>query len=125
MSYLHGRISNMPANPREILDAAISVCYDHWVDEKGTEDHPSVWQRQPSKLTYEEAFEIIQNAKPHWVTSYRDEGYITGNPEDSYWEFGGCNIASNNYGEVFIWIKVRPSEAEKIFKQFDLQIEWY
>ena len=120
----HANIKNIPANPKEILDYALSKSFDFWVDEKGTEKHPSVWTREPSDLSYEEAFDIIQANKPHWVFSFRNESYITKNGED-YWEFGGCNIGRNDYGEVFIWIKVTIPEAYKIFEKFNLEINEY
>jgi hypothetical protein len=56
---------------------------------------------------------------------YRNQEYLTGNPEDNYWEFGGCNIASNGYGDVFIWIQVKPKDAEELFNKYDLKVEWY
>lgn len=119
----HARVLNIPKNPKKILDAAIAVSFYSWVDEKGTKDNPGVWQRENSKLTYEEAFKIIQNNKPHWVFSFRNTSYIS-NDED-YWEFGGCNIAANDYGEVFIWIQVKPKEAEELIEKFNLKVNWY
>ena len=118
----HAVISNLPDNPKEIYDYALSKAYNHWVDEKGTMDHPSVWTREPSKLSYEEAFPIIQNNKPHWVISFRNHNYFGA---EDYWEFGGCNIASNDYGEVFIWIIVKVDVALEIFDKFGLIINEY
>ena len=118
----HAIISNLPKNPKLLFDKALSKSYNSWVDEKGTEDNPGVWQRQPSKLTYEEAFPIIQANKPHWVVSFREDSYFG---DKDYWEFGGCNIGSNDYGEVFIWIQVEVNIAEEIFKDFNLEIKWY
>ena len=120
----HAIITNVPKNPKELYDYALLKSFDSWVDEKGTKKHPSVWQRQRSGLTYEEAFNKIQPYKPHWVISFRNESYLIRNGED-YWEFGGCNIGRNDYGEVFIWIKVNIEEAEKIFEKFNLEIKWY
>ena len=120
----HGIITNIPKNPKEILDYAKSKSYNFWVDEKGTKKHPNDWQRMDSDLTYEEAFEIIQKNKPHWVFSFRNLSYLTKNEKD-YWEFGGCNIGSNEYGSVFIWIQVDVIEAYKIFYKFNLEINWY
>lgn len=120
----HGIITNIPDNPRELYDYALSKSFEFWVDEKGTADNPGVWQRKPSKLSYEEAFAIIQENNPHWVISFRNESYLLLNGED-YWEFGGCNIGSNDYGEVFIWIKLSLAEAHAIFEKFDLNIKYY
>ena len=117
-------ITNIPKNPREIYDYAKSKSFNFWIDEKGTEDNTGNWQRKPSKLTYDEAFEIIQNAKPHWVISYRNLSAITTH-EKNHWEFGGCNIASNKYGEVFIWIEVDVDIAEEIFQKFGLKRKNY
>lgn len=122
--YKHANIKNLSSNPKEIFDYALSKSYDFWVDEKGTEDHPGVFQRRPSKLTYEEAFDIIQANKPHWVVSFRNISHIS-NKENDYWEFGGCNIGRNDYGEVFIWIIVEPEEAIKIFEKFNLEVNEY
>jgi hypothetical protein len=120
----HANIKNIPPNPKEILDYALSKSFEFWIDEKGTLDNPGISQRKISKLSYEEAFDIIQANKPHWVISFRNESYITKNGED-YWEFGGCNIGRNDYGEVFIWIKVTIAEAYEIFERFNLEINEY
>lgn len=116
-------INNIPKNPREIYDYALSKSYNFWVDEKSTKDNPGVAFRRPSTLIYNDAFNIIQNNKPHWVISFRNVSQIS-NDED-YWEFGGCNIASNDYGEVFIWIWVKPKVAIEIFDKFGLTINEY
>lgn len=120
----HAVITNIPNNPKEILDEALKVSFHSWIDEKGTKDHPREWQRRPSKLSYEEAFEIIQNNRPHWVFSYRNESYIVRNGKD-YWEFGGCNIKSNDYGSVFIWIQLDIEQAHIIFEKYNLKIKNY
>lgn len=113
----HAIINNIPSNPKELYDYALSKSYNYWIDEKGTRDNPKLWRREPSKLTYEEAFIIIQNNKPHWVISFRNNNYFG---DKDYWEFGGCNIENNDYGEVFIWIQVNIEEAENIFTKFNL-----
>ena len=118
----HSIIENIPSNPKEIYDYALSKSYHNWVDEKGTKKNPSLLRRQKSNLDYEEAFYIIQNNKPHWVISFRNNFYFG---EKNYWEFSGCNIASNNYGEVFIWINVDCDIAEEIFKKFNLKRKDY
>lgn len=121
--YKHANIKNLPRDPREIFDYALSKSFDFWVDEKSTIDNPGYDTRKPSKLSYEVAFELIQSNKPHWVVSFRNASYLS--TEDDYWEFGGCNIKANDYGEVFIWIKVEISEALKIFGKFNLEINEY
>jgi len=123
----NARIINIPKQAKkikEILDAALSKSFNSWVDEKGTKDNPGVWKREPSKLSFEEAFKIIQKNKPHWVISFRNISYLSKFEKD-YWEFGGCNIGSNDYGEVFIWIQVEVPIAKEIFTQFNLQVEEY
>lgn len=119
---IYSRVVNLPKDPREIYDEALRVSFHNWVDEKSTVDNPGYLQRKPSKLSYEEAFKIIQENKPHWVVSFRNISYLS-NSEEDYWEFGGCNISDNDYGEVFIWIQVTPEEAHKIFVKFNLKIE--
>lgn len=119
----HAIITNIPDNPREIMDYALSKSYQYWVDEKGTIDNPGVWTREPSKLSYEEAYNIIQNNNPHWVISFRNLSAIS--KDKDYWEFGGCNIGNNNYGDVFIWIKVDVDIAKLILEKFNLQINEY
>jgi hypothetical protein len=121
----HARVTNIPKNPKILWEDAIKIADKHWVDEKGTPNHPSVWKRELSHLTFEEAFDLIQPYKPHWVILYRNQEYLTGIPEENYWEFGGCNIASNGYGDVFIWIQVKPKDAEELFKKYGLKVEWY
>lgn len=127
MNYKHARIINLPKDNQQVknlFDTALSKCYHSWVDEKGTNDHPGVFQRKLSKLSYEEAFNIIQNNKPHWTVSFRNISYLSKNEKD-YWEFAGCNIADNDYGDVFIWIQVEVPISQEIFQQFNLQIEEY
>lgn len=119
---IHKRILNIPHNPKKIYDYAKTKAFDFWVDEKGTKDNPGVWQRKTSKLCYEDAFDLILHNKPHWVIFYRDRSLWN---EESYWEFGGCNIGSNSYGEVFIWINVSIEDGDEIIKKFKLQIEEY
>lgn len=106
---------------KEIYDYALSKSYDHWIDEKGTPDNPG-FARGPSKLTYEEAFSYISENLPHWVISFRNNSYFN---EIDYWEFAGCDIAAKDCGSFFIWIKVIPEEAEKIFQKFNLKKEYY
>jgi hypothetical protein len=120
----HANILNIPQNPKEILDFALANSYKFWVDEKGTLDNPSIFQRQSSKLSYEEAFKIIQENKPYWVIHFRNDSRFN-SLELDYWEFGGCNIGNNEYGEVFIWIRVKPEIALQIFEKFNLQINEY
>lgn len=119
----HGKVKNLPSNPREIYDEALKVSFNFWIDEKGTVDHPDVWRRERSKLSYEEAFDLIQDYKPHWIVSFRNVSFLS--PQDDFWEFGGCNIGDNKYGEVFIWIQVTPEEAFKLFDKYNLEIEYY
>ena len=115
-------IKNLPLDIKPILDDALKVSLNHWIDEKGTEDHPAVYQRRPSKLSYEKAYEIIKDSKPLWHIVFRNMKYIS-EVEDDYWDFGGCNIGVNDYGDVFIWIQVSVEEAEKIFQKYNLEIE--
>lgn len=115
----HKIITNIPNNPKEIMDYALSKSYHSWIDEKGTKDNPASWVRSASKRTYEEAYNIIQNNKPHWVISYRNNSYFG---DKDYWEFGGSNIRDGDYGEVFIWICVDVAIAEEIFKKFNLNV---
>lgn len=120
----HRIISNIPKIKRELYDLAKSESYDFWIDEKGTVDNPGVWQRKSSKLSYEDAFTIIENNKPHWTISFRNESYFNENLQD-YFEFSGCNLKSNEYGEVFIWIKVSVEKSLEIFKKYNLNLKSY
>jgi len=116
-------IENLPNNPKEIFDEALFMSYHCWIDEKGTKDNPEICKRKPSKLNYEEAFKIIQNNKPHWTVYFRNQSALFA--EKDYWEFGGCNIGSSDYGEVFIWVCVEPKIAEKIFERHNLKVKEY
>ena len=121
------RIIDLPKDPekiKEILKEALSKSFHHWIDEKATKDHPGYATRQPSKLSFDEAFEIIKDNKPHWTIYFRNVSEITMNEED-YWEFGGCNISSGEYGYVFIWIQVSVNNAKEIFSKFELTIDEY
>jgi len=122
LKFKHAIVQNLPNNPKEILDYALSKCYKSWVDEKGTKDHPGVWQRRPSKLSYEEAFKIIQPNNPHWVVSFRNDSYFG---QEDYWEFGGSNIGGSDYGDVYIWICVDVGVALEIFKKYKLKVKEY
>lgn len=117
----YSQVINFPPNPKEIMDEALSKSFNWWVDEKGTKDHPSVWRRQPSKLSYEEAYKIILNSKPLWGIHFRNISSIS-NMEDDYWEFGGCNLRNNDYGEVYIWIQVSVEEGNKIINKYKLRL---
>jgi hypothetical protein len=119
----NGRII-LPENPKDLLLDAIDLSFDFWIDEKGTVDNPGIAQRKPSKLTFDEAYELINNHKPHWLASYRNLSYISDNMQD-HWDIGGCNIGSNGYGEVFIWIHISIDDAESLFKKWNLEVEWY
>jgi len=119
----HANIINIPKNPKKLLDYAMSKSFDYWIDEKSSIDNPSVHYRANSNLTFDEAFNIIFNNKPHWTIIFRNMSYINISEED-YWEFGGCNIGANSYGEVFIWIKVKVNIAYEIFEKFNLQIKY-
>ena len=124
MKFIHGIIENIPTNFKPIIDKALKVAFESWVDEKGTEKHPNVWYRRKSNLTIDEAYNIIKDNKPHWGIHFRNEAYLINGGED-YWEFGGCNIREGNYGSVFIWIKVSVENAEKIFEEFNLIKKFY
>lgn len=117
----HAIITNIPKNPKILYDYALNKSYNHWIDELNTEENPT-FARKLSKLNYEQAFEFIQNNKPHWVISFRQNSFFG---EKDYWEFGGCNIGSNDYGDVFIWILVDVDIAEEIFNKFNLEKEEY
>lgn len=118
----HAIIKNIPYNPKDIYNYALSKSFDTWIDEKGTKDNPVVWQRKLSKLSYEDAFFIILENKPCWTISFRNGSLWN---EEDYWEFGGSNLSSNSYGEVFIWVKVNIKDAEEIFEKFNLIKEEY
>jgi hypothetical protein len=120
----HGKIKNLPADIKPILDDALKVSFNYWVDEKGTKEHPSVWRRELSNLSYEEAYNIVSKNKPLWHIVFRNMKYLS-KSEDDFWDFGGCNIGSNDYGEVFIWIQVSVEEAEKLFQKYNLEVEYF
>jgi len=117
-------IENIPINPKELYEYALSKSYNYWIDEKGTVKNPDIWRRHDSDLSFEEAFNIIQDNSPHWVISFRNNSYLSTKEKD-FWEFGGCNISSGLYGEVFIWIQVEVNIALDIFKKFKLEINNY
>lgn len=119
----HIIIKNVPKNPNKLFKEAISKSFNWWIDEKGTKDNPDIWRRNNSNLSYDEAFKIIQDNKPHWVISFRNHSAIYN--EEDYWEFGGCNIGSNNYGEVFIWIQLKVDVAEELLDKYKLKKHEY
>jgi len=124
MAYKHGMIANLPADPREIFDFARTLAFHTRVDEKGTQKNPGIWMKQLSDLSYEEAFEIIQENHPSWSIHFRNISELVKGEED-YWDFGGCNLSSNSYGEVFLWIYLRVEDAEEVFRRFNLEKKYY
>lgn len=114
-------VKNIPYNPKEIYDYALSKSYDWIIDEKNTKDNPT-FSRKISKLGYEDAFELILSNKPHWTISFRNNSEFG---DKDYFEFGGCNISSNSYGCVFIWILVDIDVAREIFQKFNLKTKKY
>lgn len=124
MSYTHGIIENKPTNFKPILDRALELSFESWVDEKGTEKHPDVWKRNRSNLSIDEAYNIIKDNKPLWGIHFRNEGYIIEGGED-YWEFGGTNIKDFNNGMYYVWIKVSLNNADTIFEEFKLIKKFY
>lgn len=121
----HAQISNIPDSPLEILLEAKNVSFNYHIDELWSKDNPDSWKRKPSKLSFEEAYELINPYNPHWGILYRDQEYITGGREKSYWEFGGCNLGTNGYGTVYMFIQVEVDKAEEIFKKHSLTINKY
>lgn len=122
----HANIINLPKNRNEVAEIysdALNVSSDIWIDEKNTIDNP-IFTRKPSKLNYKEAFDLIAKNKPHWVVSYRNDSYINAQLDD-YWEFSGCSIQENDYGDVFIFIKVPIEKANAIFQKYNLQVSWF
>jgi hypothetical protein len=118
----HSRITNIPKSPLEIFLEAKNVSFNYHIDELGSKDNPSSSIRKRSKLTFEEAYELMNPYKPHWVIIYRDQEHITGGQEKSYWEFGGSNLSDNGYGIVYMFISVEIEKAEEIFKKYNLNI---
>jgi hypothetical protein len=116
-------VTNIPQNPLTLYTEALSKSFYHRIDEKGTVDNPNQWRRSPSKLSFGEAFKIVQENNPHWVISYRNMSCLSGEPD--YWEFGGCNISSNEYGEVFIWIHLSIETALELFNKYNLTTKDY
>jgi len=114
----------LPPNPRELLKEAISLSFDWWIDEKGTLKNPGWAQRKPSDLSFEEAYQIINTQKPLWIASFRNHSALYEGEKD-YWDIGGCNIQSEESGEVFLWIYVLPEEAEKLFQRWGIEVQWY
>jgi hypothetical protein len=113
---------------KQIFDRALEKSFNFHIDDKGTENNPSLTQRKRSLLTYEEAWELIKNAKPHNVCRFRDMTYITNGNEPDYYDFGSSSIGrihGQNEATYFIFIQVYVEQAEQIFKEFNLIQEWY
>lgn len=122
---MYAKINNTPKdNIKEIFDCALLKSYNYHVDEFGTKDNPNIWTRKQSKLSYEEAFEIIKNNEPYSVISYRNESYLS-NQLNDFWEFCISNNKHGEYGTLFIWISVNVKESLEIFEKFKLNINEY
>ena len=106
------RITNLPKDIKPILDRAAKKAYDVHVDIKPA----GKVRREPSDLTYQEAWEIIKENSPHNTIYWRSYW-------EEYWEFGSCNIS----GEMgyYIYILVKDEEAHEIFNEFELLYEIY
>ena len=122
---IHARVTNVPENPKQLWLEAIEAAFSVEISERGSAANPTHWQRRASALSFEQAFDLIQPFNPHWVIMYRDEAYFTGRQEDCYWDFGGCNIGENGYGDVFMYIRVKDEPARKLFEKYGLHVDWY
>lgn len=118
----HNRVLNVPKNPKQLMLDAIGVSFRHFVHERSTESNPSAFVRAQSSLTFEQAYDLINPYNPHWVIMFRNEEYWTGNSEDNYWEFGGCNMTNNGYGEVYVFIRVKENRARELFEKYGLTL---
>lgn len=116
-------VKNIPKDPKELYLEALARSTYFRVDEKGTKEHPGHFQRKRSRLTFDEAYRIVEANVPHWVISFRNVSYLS--RDEDYWEFGGCNIGENSYGDVFIWIHVEPEVAKEIFEKYKLEVHEY
>ncbi len=112
----------MPKSPLKIFKDALAASYNNHIDELGTKENPSCMSRSSSNLTFNDAWNLIEPYKPHFVCMWREDSYFG---DYDHWEFGACNIAENGYGSVFIFINVKPEDAEKIFEKYKLKKEYY
>jgi hypothetical protein len=118
----HNTVVNVPTDPKQLMLDAIEVSFRHFVHERSTESNPSAFVRAQSSLTFEQAYDLINPYNPHWVIMFRNEEYWTGNSDDNYWEFGGCNLANNGYGEVYVFIRVKEDRARELFEKYGLTL---
>ena len=86
------------------------------VYEKGSKRFPSVWKRELSSLSYQEAWELLkQDPKLHKVMIYR-------NYPEEFWDLACCNISSLEYGEIFIFIRLPTVAALELMQLFKLSL---
>ena len=119
---IHIIIDNLPKDVKSIFNLAKEKSFEIRIEEKSSKNNPSYIKRASSTLFYQEAFEIINTSKPHWTVLFRNNSYFG---EKDFWEFSGCTIANNEYGEVFIFILVDLDQAEEIFNIFGLHKHRY
>lgn len=91
-----------------------------FIYEKGTSQFPSLFKRERSNLSYEQAWSLLKDdPKLHKVMIYRDLSWIS--KDESCWDLGCCNISSIPYGELFIFISIPPSVGYEIIEQYNLK----
>lgn len=103
-------IINIPEDPYDIYEHALSESYDLIIDEFDTRNNPGM-VRELSDLNYKEAMEIISKNKPKFTISLRE----------NHWEFSAINLNSGGYGYIFIWIKVDINTSLEIFEKYGLK----
>ncbi len=103
-------------NKRDLYKIALMNAYEFWVDEL---DCTKSISRQRIDKSFLEVMDICLNDKQaHWTILFRDkvDGF-----DEAHWEFGVCGGSPSQ----FIWIKIRPDLADKIFLEGNLQVIEY
>ena len=98
---------------QQLYNEALLFSFQHWVDEL---DCSKSFARQRITDSFNEVLGIcLKEKNAHWTILFR-KAHVKS--ESDYWEFG---VVAGIKIEKFIWIKVRPDLAEKLFEKYSLK----
>lgn len=119
----HNMIFNIPKSISEdFMEECISFSNNIKIEEL---DCIKSWMRQPSKLTLEDATNLILKAPENYFTFVLRNGYHSqfGGADVRYWEFclsGMKKTEDLNYVEIFIWIEIEEESGFKLVEKYKL-----
>ena len=101
----------------DVYKEALQNSYVFWCDKL---DCSKSYSRERTDKSFSKVLSIaFLDKAAHWTILFRDKVF---NDDMPHWEFGVRNMSGIEY---FIWIKVRPDIAIKIFDKFNLTVMDY